>query len=93
MDWIDAAARLGFPVMSAMGLAWAFNAFIHRREQESAAREAALIASLIKEREFRDGKMVELVVNHAKIADDALEILSRANTVITDALAKRGRAT
>lgn len=89
MDWIDATARLGFPIMSAIALAWAFNAFIHRREKEAADREAALIATLIKEREFKDSKLVELVVGYAKIADESIELLNRSVRVIEDALKKR----
>lgn len=93
MDWVDAISKLGFPVVCAVAGGWVIYTLIKQIQKDGAVREAALIAALVKERDFRDGKLVELVVGHAKIADDALEILSRANTLITDSLAKRGRGT
>jgi len=90
VDWIDGIARLGFPVMASVALAWAFNAFIQRREKEAADREAALIASLVKEREFKDGKLVELIIGYSKDHDDTLEMNSRAKTLLEDLLSRRG---
>jgi hypothetical protein len=89
VDWVDAISKLGFPIVCAVAGGWVIYTLIKQIQKDGAVREAGLIAALTKERDFRDGKLVELIVNYAKDHDDTLEMNSRAETLLKDLLSRR----
>lgn len=90
MDWVDAISKLGFPVVCAVAGGWVIYTLIKQIQKDAAVREAGLIAALTKERDFRDGKLVELIVSREKDHDDTTEMLGRAEMLLKELLSRRG---
>ncbi len=90
MDWVDAISKLGFPVVCAVAGGWVIYTLIKQIQKDAAVREAALTAALTRERDFRDSKLVELVISYSKDHDDTEEMLGRAEMLLKELLSRRG---
>jgi hypothetical protein len=82
MDWATIVSQVGFPIGSALALAWFTVKRIESSETAAAARELAMVTRIRDLESLKDGRLFEMSVKHTEIISKATDVMEQCLDLI-----------